>query len=215
MIIVIDYGMGNLRSAQKGLEKSGHEAVVSSDAGDIAQADGILLPGVGAFKDCYDGLKSGGFVEPLLNAVDLGVPLLGICVGMQMLFDYSEEGEGSPGLGLLQGRVVRFAETAQTGLKVPHMGWNRLEAVPGRSCPLLENLSVDPYVYFVHSYFPNPNTPSNVYATATYGISFPAVVGRERIFGTQFHPEKSQREGIGILSAFGDFVRDVSGRIAK
>ncbi|PCJ60838.1 MAG: imidazole glycerol phosphate synthase subunit HisH [Candidatus Hydrogenedentota bacterium] len=206
MILVIDYGMGNLRSAQKGLEKSGHEAVVSSNPDDIGQADGILLPGVGAFKDCYDGLTSGGFVEPILQAIEADIPLLGICVGMQMLFEHSEEGEGSPGLGILKGNVTRFPHATDTGLKVPHMGWNRLQLVQERPCPILQNLSDDPYVYFVHSYHPVLDDDLTTYATATYGYTFPAVVGRDKIFGTQFHPEKSQLEGIGILKAFGDFV---------
>ncbi len=215
MIIVVDYGMGNLRSAQKGLEKSGHEAIVSANPADVSRADGILLPGVGAFKDCFDGLVSGGFVAPILDAANAGVPLLGICVGMQMLFDHSEEGEGSPGLGLLEGNVVRFPNTSNSGLKVPHMGWNRLEPVSGRPCPLLHNLSVDPYVYFVHSYHPDSADDTTTYATATYGTTFPAVVGRDNIFGTQFHPEKSQLEGIGILKAFGEFVGKSTPRIAK
>lgn len=206
MIVVIDYGMGNLRSAQKGVEKGGHEVIISSRPEDIATADGIILPGVGAFKDCFDGLTSGGFVEPIMKAVAADTPLLGICVGMQMLFDSSEEGEGSPGLGILPGNVIRFPDAARTGLKVPHMGWNRLDICPERPCPLLADLSDDPYVYFVHSYYPKVKKSDIVYATSDYGEVFPSVVGRRNVFGTQFHPEKSQTEGIHILRAFGDFV---------
>ncbi len=209
-IVIIDYGMGNLRSAQKGLEKGGHEAIVSSDPSDIAQAHGIILPGVGAFKDCYDGLKERGFVEPLLEAVDNGIPLLGICVGMQMLFESSDEGEGSQGLGFLKGRVVRFPDASDTGLKVPHMGWNHLSVNANKPCAILSHLSEDPYVYFVHSYHPQPESQDDVYATSTYGIEFPAVVGKGHVFGTQFHPEKSQNEGIEILRAFGEYVGNVS-----
>lgn len=206
MIVIIDYGMGNLRSAQKGVEKGGHDAVVSDLPESLQDADGIVLPGVGAFKDCYDELNERGFVQPLMEAVGSGTPLLGICVGMQMLFESSEEGEGSPGLGMLPGKVVRFRETIETGLKVPHMGWNRLDTAPDRTCPILANLSTDPYVYFVHSYHPETTDSDVVYATSTYGVPFPAVVGRDHIFGTQFHPEKSQAEGISILRAFGDYV---------
>jgi imidazole glycerol-phosphate synthase subunit HisH len=215
MIVVINYGMGNLHSAQKGLEKGGHEAIISGSPSDIAKADGIVLPGVGAFKDCFDGLTNGGFVEPLMAAVASGTPLLGICVGMQMLFESSEEGEGSPGLGLLPGKVVRFPKAIDTGLKVPHMGWNRLDCRPERPCPLLTELSLDPYVYFVHSFYPKVTENDIVYATSEYGVEFPAVVGRDTIFGTQFHPEKSQTEGIHILKAFGDYVEKCSSAVTK
>jgi len=209
-IVIIDYGMGNLRSAQKGLEKGGHKAIVSSDPSDIDQAHGVILPGVGAFKDCYDGLKERGFVEPLLEAVDNGIPLFGICVGMQMLYESSEEGEGSEGLGLLKGRVVRFSDASDTGLKVPHMGWNHLSVNANKPCAILSHLSEDPYVYFVHSYHSRPESLDDVYATSTYGIEFPAVVGKGHVFGTQFHPEKSQNEGIEILRAFGEYVGNLS-----
>lgn len=208
MMVILDYGMGNLRSAQKGFEKAGYAATLSEDPADLAAADGIVLPGVGAFKDCYEGLESKGFVEPLLAAVAGGTPLLGICVGMQLLFEESEEGAGSRGLGILPGKVVRFPQT--DGLKIPHMGWNLLEPVKGVACSLLEGLSPEPYVYFVHSYYPEPSDPGVVYATTTYGISFASVVGKSHVFGTQFHPEKSQSEGIGILRAFGDYVQNTT-----
>jgi glutamine amidotransferase len=208
MITIIDYGMGNLRSAQKGVEKGGYDARITDDPAALETADGIILPGVGAFKDCYEGLKHGGFIPPLLSAVESGTPLLGICVGMQLLFEESEEGEGSPGLGLLKGKVVRFPDTSETGLKVPHMGWNNLSRADNGACPILKGCSGDPYVYFVHSYHAVPANAENIYATATYGTTFPAVVGRDRIFGTQFHPEKSQSEGISILAGFGRFVQE-------
>ena len=206
MIVIIDYGMGNLRSAQKGFEKAGYAAALSEDPADLGAAEGIVLPGVGAFKDCYEGLGSKGFVEPLLAAVSAGTPLLGICVGMQLLFEESDEGAGSQGLGILPGRVVRFPYT--DGLKVPHMGWNLLEPVEGVTCSLLEGLGPEPYVYFVHSFYPQPSDPGVVCATTTYGVSFASVVGKDHVFGTQFHPEKSQSEGIGILRAFGDYVQN-------
>lgn len=220
MIVIVDYGMGNLRSAQKGLEKAGHEAVISEDPRDVEQAAGIVLPGVGAFGDCYEGLCSKGFVEPLLAAVEAGRPLLGICVGMQLLFDESEEGSGSQGLGVLPGRVVRFPDPRETGLKVPHMGWNRLNPVAGRPCPLLDDAESarsdprqGPYVYFVHSYYAVPAEEGLTYATAGYGVEFAAMVGRGPVFAVQFHPEKSQGAGIRILKAFGDYVHH-SGRSA-
>lgn len=208
MIVVIDYGMGNLRSAQKGLEKAGVEAVISEDPAELERADGIVLPGVGAFGDCYEGLRARGFVGPLKDAVDAGKPLLGICIGMQLLFDGSEEG-GAEGLGILPGRVVRFPDARLTGLKVPHMGWNRLERVPGHDCPLLQHAGPSPWVYFVHSYFPVPQRLEDVCARTNYGVDFTSMVGRGRVFGTQFHPEKSQKEGIGILRAFGEMVAGV------
>lgn len=211
MIVIVDYGMGNLRSAQKGLEKAGHEAIISEDPADVAKSDGVVLPGVGAFGDCYKGLSAQGFVEPLLEAVAESKPLLGICVGMQLLFDSSEEGGGAQGLGILPGRVVRFPDARKTGLKVPHMGWNELKPVAQRPCPLLQELSPHPYVYFVHSYYPQPAREDLVYATSEYGVEFAALVGRDNVFAAQFHPEKSQREGIRILKAFGDYVQKTPG----
>ncbi|MDQ1257704.1 MAG: imidazole glycerol-phosphate synthase subunit HisH [Candidatus Hydrogenedentes bacterium] len=210
MIVIVDYGMGNLRSAQKGFEKAGHAAVISDDPADVAAADAVVLPGVGAFKDCYDGLVSRGLDQPVIEAAQSGRPFLGICVGLQLLFDESEEGEGSRGLGILAGRVVRFPDAKQTGLKVPHMGWNRIVPANGTPCALLKNTSPDPYVYFVHSYHAQPEDPKVVLATAEYGYKFAAMVGRDNIFAVQFHPEKSQRDGLEILKAFGDLVEGKS-----
>lgn len=208
MIVIIDYGMGNLRSAQKGFERAGYDAVVSTDPASFASAHGVVLPGVGAFADCYNGLAERGFAGPVLDWIAAGNPLLGICVGMQLLFSRGEEGTGSEGLGVFSGSVVRFPDPAETGLKVPHMGWNRLEVTEdGSSCPILQNLSAEPYVYFVHSYYAAPDDAQIVCAEAAYGVRFPAVVGRDNVYATQFHPEKSQREGIGILKGFGELVK--------
>ncbi|MFP4502453.1 MAG: imidazole glycerol phosphate synthase subunit HisH [Candidatus Hydrogenedentota bacterium] len=206
MIAIVDYGLGNLRSAQKGLERAGQRAVITDDPDQIARADGVVLPGVGAFKDCYDGLVGAGLAEPVKAAAASGRPFLGICVGLQLLFDYSEEGEGSPGLSVLPGRVVRFPDGRETGLKVPHMGWNRVQTVSGRACPLLAP-GDSPYAYFVHSYFAQPEDASHVLATSEHGIAFPAIVGCGNVIAVQFHPEKSQAAGIGILEAFGKLVR--------
>ncbi len=206
MIVIVDYGMGNLRSAQKSFEKVGYQAIVSSDPLDLEKADGVVLPGVGAFGDCYKGLHERGFVEPVKAAIASGRPFLGICVGMQLLFDASEEGDGSIGLGILPGTVVRFPMNGNTDLKVPHMGWNRLHQAENRSCPLLTS-DEEPYVYFVHSYFPRAENEGDVYAYATHGVEFPAIVGRDNVFGAQFHPEKSQHAGLKILKAFGDLTK--------
>ncbi|HOZ48275.1 MAG TPA: imidazole glycerol phosphate synthase subunit HisH [Candidatus Hydrogenedentes bacterium] len=208
MIAIVDYGMGNLRSAQKGFERAGHDSEITDDPEIIAQADAVVLPGVGAFKDCYDGLCARGLVEPLRAAADSGRPFLGICVGLQLLFEASDEGEGSEGLGILPGRVVRFADARATGLKVPHMGWNRIRSAQEPSCALLAGASEEPYVYFVHSYYAQPTDDRVVLATAEYGVTFPAMVGRGNIYAVQFHPEKSQREGIRILEAFGNLARN-------
>lgn len=207
MIAIVDYGMGNLRSAQKGFEKAGHSAVVTRSAEVIDGADGVVLPGVGAFKDCIDGLRERELVDPVLRAARSDRPFLGICVGLQLLFDYSEEGEGAEGLGIFSGRVKRFAPSSETGLKVPHMGWNQLQCV-GEPGPenLLEYAGPSPYAYFVHSYHAVPDDPGIVRATCTYGTTFPAIIGKDNVFATQFHPEKSQQDGIAILRAFGNLV---------
>jgi glutamine amidotransferase len=206
MIAIVDYGLGNLRSAQKGLERAGEEAIITSDPTLIGRADGVVLPGVGAFKDCYEGLVEAGLDIPVKEAAASGRPFLGICVGLQLLFGYSEEGEGSQGLGILPGRVVRFPRMQGEGLKVPHMGWNRLEPADHARNPLLEP-GATPYAYFVHSYYAQPEDERHVLAWCQHGIRFPAMVGRDNIYAVQFHPEKSQETGIGILKAFGQLVR--------
>ena len=207
MIAIVDYGMGNLRSAQKGFEKAGHQAVLTHDPAIIDSADGVVLPGVGAFKDCIDGLREKGLVDPVLEAARGGKPFLGICVGLQLLFEYSEEGEGARGLGLFPGKVVRFPPAALTGMKVPHMGWNRIERSGAHGGPdLMEYTADSPYCYFVHSYYAVPEDPEIIRATCTYSATFPAIVGKDNVFATQFHPEKSQHDGIAILRAFGNLV---------
>jgi len=206
VIAIVDYGMGNLRSAQKGLEKAGCQAVITDDPKAIDAADAVVLPGVGAFKDCYDGLRRRGLAEPVKAAASSGRPFLGICVGLQLLFEGSEEGPCDEGLGIFPGRVVRFPGREETGLKVPHMGWNQVEPVPGRPCALLELWEPPVYAYFVHSYYAQPVDESLVLATCEYGKKFPAVVGRGNLFAVQFHPEKSQTGGIALLRAFGGLV---------
>jgi len=209
VILIVDYGLGNLRSAQKAFEHVGHAATISDTPSDVARADAVVLPGVGAFGDCYEGLRSAGFVAPLLEAVAGGKPFLGICVGMQLLFEGSEEGGGAEGLGVFRGNVVRFPRNGARRLKVPHMGWNQITASGERACPLLANTSRAPYVYFVHSYYARPSDPDVILATCEHGVEFPAMIGRGNVFAVQFHPEKSQKEGLRILDAFGRLVNNV------
>ncbi len=204
MIAIVDYGMGNLRSAQKGFESVGHEAIITDDPDVIHRADAVVLPGVGAYKDCYEGLRDRGLIPVVQEAAASGRPFLGICVGLQLLFEASEEGPCEEGLGIFKGRVVRFPNASETGLKVPHMGWNRLQPVPGRPCPLLAEAGPSPYAYFVHSYYARPKDDTIVLAACEYGVTFPALVGRGNVFAVQFHPEKSQTDGLSILRAFGN-----------
>ena len=206
MIAIVDYGMGNLRSAQKGFEAAGHPAEITCDPDVIARAKAVVLPGVGAFKDCYQGLQDRGLVQPVKDAAQSGRPFLGICVGMQLLFEHSDEGGGAEGLGILPGRIVRFADVDETGLKVPHMGWNQLIPMPNRICPLLEGVEENPYTYFVHSYYAVPTENSISLAMCDYGTNFPAIVGHGNVYATQFHPEKSQQAGIAMLRAFGNCI---------
>lgn len=206
MITIIDYEMGNLRSVEKAFEKLGHDARVSSNPADLQSTDKIVLPGVGAFRDCIDNLRAGGFVEPLLRHVKSGKPLLGICVGMQMLFDESEEFGRHQGLGLVPGKVVRFPAGMEEGgerLKVPHMGWNTIQFKG--NAPIFKNIAEDSYVYFVHSYYCSADNPNDVAASCRYGdIEFCAAIWRDNLMATQFHPEKSQSIGLNIFKNFGE-----------
>lgn len=205
MINIIDYELGNLRSVEKAFENYGFTARVSSDPRDIESADKVVLPGVGAFRDCIGNLKQGGFVVPLLAHVEAGKPLLGICVGMQMLFDESEEFGRHQGLGLVPGRVRRFPAGMVEGgepLKIPHMGWNTLKV--RQPAPLLEEIGDESYVYFVHSYYCDADDPADVAASCRYGdVEFCACLWHANIMATQFHPEKSQQVGRKILENFG------------
>jgi len=206
MITIIDYEMGNLRSVEKAFEKLGFAARVSNDPQDIVSADKVVLPGVGAFRDCINNLRDGGFVEPLLAHVAAGKPLLGICVGMQMLFDESEEFGRHQGLGLIPGKVVRFpAGMVEAGerLKVPHMGWNNIQL--RKPSPIFSGIEDGSFVYFVHSYYCAAENPADVAASCRYGeIEFCASLWRDNIMATQFHPEKSQTIGLNIFKNFGE-----------
>jgi glutamine amidotransferase len=203
-VVIIDYGMGNLRNVQKAFEHIGVAARVSSAAEDLTLADGLVLPGVGAFGDAIANLQAGGLIEPIRQAVNAGKPFLGICLGLQLLFEESEEMGTHRGLGLLPGRVVRFG----TELKVPHVGWNQLELAGGVSSPntLLEGIPDHSYAYFVHSYYVIPADPTCILATTEYGIQFVSVVGQGNLYGAQPHPEKSQQVGLRLLRNFAKVI---------
>lgn len=205
MIAVIDYGMGNLRSVQKGFEKVGAEAVITADPGVLSEANKVVLPGVGAFRDCMRNLEQAGFVEPILKVIAQGRPFLGICVGMQLLFTDSVEFGLYPGLNLIPGHVVRFPDNmtaAGERLPVPQMGWNQLSFK--RRPPAFKDIADSSNVYFVHSYYVTPDDESVIATTTDYGIEFCSSVWKDNIVATQFHPEKSQDVGLRILKNFAE-----------
>jgi glutamine amidotransferase len=199
MITIVDYGMGNLRSVQKALQKVGSDAVITSDPDTVRSADRLILPGVGAFGDAMEQLRARGLVEPVAGFIASGKPFLGICLGMQLLFEWGEEDGGHAGLGVLRGKVLRFQPT-DPALKVPHMGWNALQWT--RDDPVLAGLKPGCCVYFVHGYHVAPADPSIVAATTDYGGPFCSCVRRGNVFATQFHPEKSQKVGLKLLANF-------------
>jgi glutamine amidotransferase len=198
MIAIIDYGMGNLRSVQKGFERVGHSAVVTSDPAQVASADRVVLPGVGAFEDAIAELHRLCLVAPILEAIDAQKPFLGICLGLQLLFETSYENGTHRGLGVLPGEVVRFELPPQYA--VPHMGWNQLEI--RRPAPILAGVEQGTYVYFVHSYYVVPRDPQVVATDTDYGGPFCSMIWRDNLFATQFHPEKSQAVGLALLANF-------------
>jgi glutamine amidotransferase len=201
MIAIIDYGMGNLRSVEKGFLKVGVDAKVVSDPRSVNDAEAIVLPGVGAFRDCMKNLDQMKLIEPILKSVRNGKPYLGICLGLQMLFTESEEFGVYKGLDVLKGKVVRF----QVDLKVPHMGWNTVRLL-GKP-PIFDDIKDESYFYFVHSYYVAPDDEGIIAGTTDYGMTFTSMVWKDNIIATQFHPEKSQETGLKILKNFGDFVK--------
>lgn len=198
-ILIIDYGMANLRSVQKALEKFGCAATISGDPNRVGEADRIVLPGVGAFRDAIGRLRQGGLVEPILDHLRSGKAFFGICLGMQLLFERSFEGGEYEGLGILEGNVMRFEN--YPGLKVPHMGWNTIHVK--RPAPVLAGLDGQA-VYFVHSYYAAPVDSAVIAAETNYPTPFTAAVWRENLFATQFHPEKSQAVGLRMLRQFAE-----------
>jgi glutamine amidotransferase len=197
-ILIVDYGMANLRSVQKAFEKMGHAAEISGDANRIGECHQLVVPGVGAFRDAIAKINSAGMAEPIRRHVRAGKPFLGICLGMQMLFTKGYEDGVHTGLDLFPGEVLRF--TDQPGLKIPHMGWNQLHIV--RRAPHLADLPADPAVYFVHSYHVVPKDRGIITTETDYPTPFTSAIWHENVFATQFHPEKSQHVGLSILHKF-------------
>lgn len=198
LVAVLDYGIGNLHSAQKSLEVCGADARLTADPGLVADASGVVLPGVGAFGACMGALRRSGLEQPAHDAVASGRPFLGICVGMQMLFTKSEEDEHAAGLDVIPGTVSRIP----AGPKIPQMQWNRLDV--GTPDPILAGLGDEAWVYFVHSLHGVPDDPSVVVATVEYGTTVNAAFRQENVFAVQFHPEKSSRAGLRMLTNFVD-----------
>jgi imidazole glycerol-phosphate synthase subunit HisH len=204
VIALIDYGSGNLRSVHKALLQVGAAVRLAVRTEDMAGADGVVLPGVGAFDDCIQALERQGLLAACRQFIGAGRPFFGICVGYQALFDRSQEFNScAAGLGVFPGNVVRFPD--RTGLKIPQIGWNQLE-ITNPACPLYRGIATGSYVYFVHSFYPQPADPSIVATRTTYGETFASSVWRENVFATQFHPEKSQKVGLQLLRNFVDWV---------
>ncbi|NHC36955.1 imidazole glycerol phosphate synthase subunit HisH [Scytonema millei] len=204
-IAVVDYDMGNLHSACKGLENAGATPKITDSAREILQADAIVLPGVGSFDPAVQHLRSRGLEAPIKQAIASGIPFLGICLGLQILFDSSEEGK-EPGLGIIAGTVRRF--TSEPGITIPHMGWNQLQFTQPE-CTLWQKLQLNPWVYFVHSYYVDPVNPQVRAATVTHGSQVvTAAIAQDNLVAVQFHPEKSSTAGLQILSNFVAQVRE-------
>ncbi len=200
MIAIIDYGVGNLFSLKSSFAAIGVEAVVTSDRGVIASADKIILPGVGAFKDAAEKLFASGLAEVVKEEVKKGKPLMGICLGMQLLFEKSYEYGETNGLGLLKGEIIPLSNTIPKELKIPHIGWNALK-FNGEKSPLFKHINDGDFVYFVHSFYAS-GCDDSLIASTDYGASITAAVGKNNVFGCQFHPEKSGNVGLNILRAF-------------
>ncbi len=201
MIAIVDYGMGNLRSVEKGFKKVGVNAKVTSSPKDVENARAVVLPGVGAFKDCIRNLTDLSLTDAIAKAIQKGKPYLGICLGLQVLFSESEEFGRCKGLDIFRGKVVRF----QIREKVPHMGWNNVKLI--KRPPILSAVPDEAFFYFVHSYYVVPDDKDVIAATTDYGVSFTSMIWKDNVFATQFHPEKSQDLGLKVLAGFGEFVK--------
>jgi len=203
MIAIIDYGMGNLRSVEKGFLKVGADVRVTNKPEDVLKADGIVLPGVGAFRDCMGELTNLNLINAVVDSIKQGKPYLGICLGLQILFSESDEFGKCNGLDILKGRVIRF-DLENKELKIPQMGWNQLNIK--KDNPLFEGVPDKSYFYFVHSYYVAPDDSSVIATTTDYGIEFTSSVWKDNIYAVQFHPEKSQNLGLQVLRNFGNIV---------
>lgn len=199
-MVIVDYGVGNFRNVQKAFQAVGAEVTISDQPQEITVADAIILPGVGAFGDAIDHVRNRQLEAPMVAAAEAGKPFFGICVGMQLLFETSHEMGHHTGLGLLPGRVTRFADT----LTVPHMGWNQIE--PNYDHPLMQNIQSGDFAYFAHSYHCVPTNETDILAKTDYGTHFVCAVAHKNIYGIQFHPEKSQRIGLQILKNFTELI---------
>jgi len=203
-IVVIDYGMGNLGSVEKALKKVGCDVLISDNSSVIEMARGLVLPGVGSFRDCMLNLEKHNLTGPIRKFISSGRPFLGICLGMQVLFSGSEEFGYTDGLDVLKGRVVPFP--VDSGLKIPHMGWNQIKIK--KRAPLLRDIPDGSYFYFVHSYYVVPEDEDIIATTTWYGVEFTSSIWKDNIFACQFHPEKSQRLGLSILKLFGEVTKN-------
>jgi len=210
MIAIIDYGMGNLRSVEKGFQKIGVDVTVTNSPVMVSKADAVVLPGVGAFKDCMRELTNLELIDAVSDSIKKGKPYLGICLGLQVLFSESEEFGKCRGLDVLRGSVVKFEFTPQKTLKVPHMGWNEIKIQ--KKNPLFKGIPEKSYFYFVHSYYVVPEDKSIIATTTDYGIEFTSSIWKDNIFAVQFHPEKSQAVGLQVLKNFGEIVKKAKSR---
>jgi glutamine amidotransferase len=199
-IAIIDYGLGNLRSIRKGLEKAGAEAYITHQEEDIRKADALVLPGVGAFEEAIKNLKP--LSQVVCEQIELGKPLLGVCLGLQLLFTVSTEGGLHRGLNIFKGKVVKLP----SNVRVPHMGWNTLKIVKSEN-PIVEGLPNNSYAYFVHSYYGDAEDKNDIITETTYGIDFPSILSKGNVFATQFHPERSATTGLQILKNFVNYVK--------
>lgn len=215
MIAIVDYGMGNIRSVEKGFAKAGADVKITSDPKVIADAEGIVLPGVGAFKDCMKNLDNLNLLDSIVKEIQKGKPYLGICLGLQILFTESEEFGICKGLDVFSGKVLKFkfegtqqsAVNSQQLLKIPHMGWNTVKLA--KRPPIFDGIPDNSYFYFVHSYYVSPENNDIVAGTTDYGLEFTSMIWKDNVFATQFHPEKSQELGLKILKGFKEFVESI------